>query len=116
MTETVVLYHNPRCSKSRAAKALLDEKGIGYDIVPYLDEPPTAADLRELLQRLGTDDPATIVRRKEPEFAELGLARAGTDEILHALATHPRLLERPIVVRGDRAVVARPPERLETLW
>ena len=104
------IWANPRCSKSRGAEQLLAEHGITPTRVLYLDEPPTRAQLEEVLAKLGTDDPRVLVRTGEPEYA--GLEDAGRDELLDALTHHPRLIERPVVVRGDRAVVARPPERL----
>jgi arsenate reductase len=104
------IWANPRCSKSRSAEQLLAEHGITPTRVLYLDEPPTRAQLEEVLAKLGTDDPRVLVRTGEPEY--VGLEEAGRDELLDALTHHPRLIERPVVVRGDRAVVARPPERL----
>lgn len=104
------IWANPRCSKSRGAEQLLAERGITPTRVLYLDEPPTPEQLEDVLAKLGTDDPRAITRTGEPEYA--GLEQAGRDELLDALSRHPRLIERPVVVRGDRAVVARPPERL----
>jgi arsenate reductase len=104
------IWANPRCSKSRGAEQLLAEHGITPTRVLYLDEPPSREQLEQVLTRLGTDDPRVLVRTSEPEYA--GLEHAGRDELLAALVTHPRLIERPVVQRGDRAVVARPPERL----
>jgi len=107
-----VLYANPSCSKSRGAEQLLAERGVEADVVRYLDEPPTVPALRALMAKLGIDDPRAMVRQGEPVFAELGLAEAAPDDVLAAVAEHPILLERPIFVVGDRAVIARPPERL----
>ena len=104
------IWANPSCSKSRGAEQLLAEHGITPSRVLYLDTPPSREQLEEVLRRLGTDDPRAITRTGEPEYA--GLEQAGRDELLDALAQHPQLIERPVVVRGDRAVVARPPERL----
>ncbi|HWG92770.1 MAG TPA: arsenate reductase (glutaredoxin) [Mycobacteriales bacterium] len=112
MTEPVTIWTNPRCSKSRGAEALLAERGVPVERVQYLDEPPSRAEVERVLGLLGTDDPRVLVRTGEPLYAELGLADAARDELLDALAAHPSLIERPVVVRGDRAVVARPPERL----
>jgi arsenate reductase len=105
-------YSNPDCSKCRTVSGILAERGVEADVVEYLRVPPDRAALARLLELLGTDDPATIVRRDEPAFAELGLDGAGRDVLLDAIAAHPELLQRPIVVVGDRAVVARPPERV----
>lgn len=112
MGERVTIWHNPRCSKSRGALALLTERGADPVVVRYLDEPPTRAELEDVLRRLGTDDPAVITRTGEARYRELGLATAGPAELLDALASNPALIERPIVLAGDRAVVGRPPERV----
>lgn len=106
------LFHNPKCSKSRAALALLQEKGVDVDIVTYLDTPPDEADFAALLDKLTT--PAiSAIRFGEDIAKELGLS-ADDDRDVAAwakiLAQHPRLLERPIAVVGERAVVGRPPE------
>ena len=108
------MYFNPRCSKCRTAEGLLQERGIDAEIVRYLDEPPTIDDLRRLMTLLGIDDPRAMMRTGEPYTQELQLARCRWRRraLLRAIAAHPILLERPIVVRGDRAVIARPPERL----
>jgi arsenate reductase len=114
--EPVTLWFQPRCSKARGARDLLAERNVETEIRPYLDEPPTVAELEDLLTKLGTDDPRSLVRTKEPVYRELGLADADRDDLLAAIVAHPILLERPIVVRGGRAVIARPPERLLELF
>jgi arsenate reductase len=106
------MYFNPRCSKSRTAEGLLQERGVDAEIVRYLDEPPSLDDLRRLMRLLSISDPREMMRTGEDVYKELQLADASGDELLDAITTHPILLERPIVVRGDRAVIARPPERL----
>ena len=113
MTATYVLYHNPRCSKSRGALELLQERGIQPRVVRYLDTPPDAGTLRGLVERLGIA-PRELLRTGEEEYASLGLAdpALGDAEIIAAMAEHPRLIERPILVRGERAVIGRPPERV----
>ncbi|MFV0278977.1 MAG: arsenate reductase (glutaredoxin) [Parahaliea sp.] len=104
------IYHNPRCSKSRATLALLQEHGVQPEVVLYLDNPPSKAALRKLLKQLGKK-PAELVRKGEVDYKTLGLgADSSADELLEAMASHPRLIERPIVVRGERAVLGRPPE------
>jgi arsenate reductase len=108
----VTIWHNPRCSKSRGALALLAELGVAADVVRYLDAAPSRARLEDVLRMLGTEDPRAIVRTGEAVYRELGLAGADRDTLLDALAAHPVLIERPIVISGDRAVVARPPELL----
>lgn len=110
--EPVTIWTNARCSKSRGAEQLLAVRGVPVERVQYLDTPPSRAELEDVLAKLGTGDPRVLVRTAEPLYAELGLAGAGRDALLDALAEHPRLIERPVVIVGDRAVVARPPERL----
>lgn len=109
----LTLYHNPRCSKSRAALALLQERGLQPQIVLYLDNPPSTADLRALLQRLGL--PAReLLRTGEEAYQQLQLADPSVPEasLLEAMHNHPKLIERPILVAGERAVIGRPPERV----
>ncbi len=112
----VTLYHNPRCSKSRATLALLRERDVELEVVEYLDTPLSRRELERLRDRLGR--PATEwVRRKESAFAEAGLsAESSEDEILAAIASHPILLERPIAVVGERARIGRPPEQVLELF
>jgi arsenate reductase (glutaredoxin) len=112
MSDGVTIWANPRCSKSRGAEALLTERGLEVERVLYLETPPSRAEIERVLGLLGTDDPRALVRTGEAAYRELHLADADRDGILDALTTHPELLERPVVIRGDRAVVARPPERL----
>lgn len=106
------LYVNYECSKCRSALAILDEKSVDAQYVRYLEEPPTLADLERLMRLLAIDDPRQMMRTGEAVYAELGLADASPAELLEAITKNPILLERPIFVVGDRAVIARPPERL----
>lgn len=106
------LYFHPSCSKCRTADSLLKERGIEATLVRYLERAPTVEELRVLMTRLGIDDPRDMMRTKEPVYSQLGLAEAAPDQLLEAIAAHPVLLERPIFVVGERAVVARPPDRL----
>jgi len=107
----VTIYHNPRCSKSRATLALLEERGIEPRIVRYLDSPPSAGELARILGLLGLA-PRDLLRRGEAEYRELGLADATlSDEALtRVMVEHPKLIQRPIVVSGERAAIGRPPE------
>lgn len=107
------LYHNPRCSKSRGALDLLRERGIEPEIVAYLEQPPSPAELRDLLALLRTG-PRALLRSGEAEYAELGLTDESLsgDALIAAMASHPRLIERPVFVHGGRAVIGRPPERV----
>ena len=107
------LYHNPRCSKSRGALELLTERGVAPAVVRYIEQPPTPDELREILRLLGL--PArSLLRTGEAEYRELGLGDASLDDdaLIEAMSRHPRLIERPIFVRGGRAVIGRPPERV----
>jgi arsenate reductase len=106
------IYVNASCSKCRTALSLLEAHDVKADTVRYLDEPPTVADLKRLMGQLGIDDPRLMMRRGEPVYAELGLDDHAGDALLEAIARHPILLERPIFVVGERAVIARPPERV----
>ncbi len=106
------LYVNYECSKCRSALAILDERAVEAEHVRYLEDAPTVADLERLMAMLGIDDPRAMMRTGEPVYAELGLDSADAAALLGAITRHPILLERPIFVVGDRAVIARPPERL----
>ena len=108
----VCVYFNPRCSKCHDARGLLEERGVEADYVRYLEDAPSTAELRRVMGLLGIDDPRAMMRTGEPLYAELGLQDADGEALLEAMADHPILIERPIVIRGDRAVIARPPERL----
>jgi arsenate reductase (glutaredoxin) len=106
------IYHNPRCSKSRATLSLLEERGIDLDIVEYLSSPPTEDEIRDLLERLELDA-SDIVRTGEPAFRESGLTKTSPpDELIALIAEAPIVLERPIVVVGDKARIGRPPEQV----
>jgi arsenate reductase len=106
------IYFNPSCSKCRSTLSILEEHGAEAEVVRYLDEPPTRADLERLMRLLGIGDPRLMMRTGEPVYAELGLAEQDGEALLNAITEQPILLERPIFVVGDRAVIARPPERL----
>jgi arsenate reductase len=110
-----VFLHNPRCSKSRAALELVREAGVELPVREYLRDPLSVDELRRVVQLLGVR-PIDIVRRGEPQYSALGLGDATPDdEVLRAMAEHPILIERPIVVRGERAVVGRPVETLRDI-
>ena len=111
-TPPVRIYHNQRCSKSRATCQLIAERGVTAEIIDYLATPPSREDLRTLLKMLGMR-PSELLRRGEAVFKEIYAGRSLSDEeSLDALVAHPILIERPIVVRGDRAVLGRSPERV----
>lgn len=112
----IVLYHNPACSKSRGAKQILEERSIDFDTVEYLKAPLAETDLRRILELV--DDPPAELVRKDANFRELGLSAADyktADAVVGLLLEHPKLMQRPVVVRGERAVIARPSEKVEDL-
>ena len=107
----VTIYHNPRCTKSRQAMAVADELGVEVDVVRYLDDPPDAATLRTIVDKL--DGPVDRLVRRD-RWDELGVTEndvATADAVVEVLARHPQLLERPLLVTRDRAVIGRPTER-----
>ncbi len=112
---SIVVWHNPRCSKSRAGVKYLEEKGVDFSIVKYLDTPPSAEEIRAVLAKLGI--PAReLMRTKEAIYKELNLKEVHDESaLIAAMAEHPKLIERPVVIHGDKAVVARPAERIETI-
>ena len=109
----VTIYHNPRCSKSRQALAELTGAGVEHDVVPYLKTPLDRETLAALLVIL-EDEPSALVRR-DPKFKELGLTTSDVqtaEQVVDVLAAHPELMERPVLVKGDRAIIGRPTERV----
>ncbi len=110
----VQIYHNPRCSKSRQTLELIRSKGIEPKIHLYLENAPSENELEGIVGKLGISV-FDLVRRKEELFKELGLESANEKILFRALAAHPRLIERPIVVVGDKAVLGRPPENVNEL-
>ena len=105
---SVTIYHNPKCSKSRQTLALLQENGVEPAIIEYLKTPPSAAELKAVLEKLGKE-PRDVLRTKEAKEEGINNELEG-DALIAAIVAHPRALERPIVVNGDRAAVGRPPE------
>lgn len=111
----VTIYHNPKCSKSRAALAILQERGIEPKVIEYLKTPPSADELRAIIAKLGIA-PADLVRRGEQVYKDLHAGKTLTDtQWIEAMVADPILIERPIVVRGKRAVLGRPPENVAQL-
>lgn len=103
------IWHNPRCSKSRATLALIEEAGITPTIRRYLDDAPSESEIREVLALLGI--PAEkLVRKGEALFKELGLKDADEDTLIKAMAENPKLVERPVVIKDGKAALGRPPE------
>ncbi len=115
--ERVTVYHNPSCGKSRGALDILRERGVACDVVEYLKEPLDRRTFERFLQLLA-GPPADLVR-KDKRFKELGLderAYVTREQVVSVLLQHPELMERPVVVKGDRAVIARPSERVLELF
>ncbi|WP_146394371.1 arsenate reductase (glutaredoxin) [Allorhodopirellula solitaria] len=110
------IYHNPRCAKSRAAVELLESRGIEFDIVKYLDDPPNEKELRAIVKMLGIS-PEKLVRKGEKLFKELGLGgKSLTDaQWIEVMVEHPKLIERPIVIHGAKAAIGRPTENIESI-
>ena len=109
---SVTIYHNPRCSKSRQTLALLEENGVTPDIILYLENPPSTATLEALIKALKLSSARDMMRTKETTYKELSLADASEDALIDAMSEHPILMERPIVVNGDKAAIGRPPENV----
>ena len=108
----VTVWFNPQCSKCRGADALLSAHGVPAHKIHYLDDPPSREELVRVLGLLDAEDPRAMMRTQERLYGELGLDSADDDALIDAMAEHPELIERPIVIREDHAVVARPPELL----
>ena len=108
----LTVWFNPNCSKCRTVEGILAERGVDANYVRYLEQTPTRAEIEAVLTLLGTDDPRTIMRTGEAVYEELGLAAADRDALLDAMVANPILIERPIVIHGERAVVGRPPENV----
>lgn len=114
---TVQIYHNPRCSKSRQALSLLEQQGVDIDVTLYLETPPDTASLSELLQLLGMSA-RDLMRKGEDVYKELKLDNLELSEadLVQAMVDYPKLIERPIIIRDGKALVARPPEKLLELF
>jgi arsenate reductase len=115
--DTPTIFHNPQCSKSRQAKEVLEDSGVRFELVEYLKAPPSRADLERIVDLI-EDPPAALVRSGDPKFKALGLTKGDYTtkaEVVDLLVEHPELMERPVVVAGDRAVIGRPTERVNAL-
>jgi arsenate reductase len=114
---TYEIWHNPRCSKSRQTLARLQAAGIEPKIRLYLEDPPSKTALKKVLRLLGMDHPRALMRTKEAVYKELGLAKVeGKEALLEAMVEHPKLIERPVVIKdGKEAVLGRPPEAVDAL-
>ncbi|AHK15464.1 MAG: arsenate reductase (glutaredoxin) [Alcanivorax sp.] len=109
----ITIYHNPRCSKSRETLALLEEQGITPVIVEYLKDIPSAETLRDVLTKLGLT-PRQLLRTKEDDYKALNLSDTSLsdDALIEAMCAHPKLIERPIVIKGKNARIGRPPQQV----
>lgn len=117
MTKKVTIYHNPRCSKSRETLQLLEEIKITPEVIHYLDTAPSVKELKTLLKALGFDDARKLMRTKEEIYKTLKLAdETSQDALIQAMHENPKLIERPIVVVGDKARLGRPPEQVKELF
>ncbi len=112
MMKKMTIYHNPRCSKSREALSILQDKEIDLKIVEYLQTPLNAAQIKALLKQSQLK-PIDIIRTKEECFCKLGLSKGSTDaELIKAMTENPILIERPIVTDGEKTIIGRPPENI----
>jgi len=109
---SVTIWHNPRCSKSRQGLALLEESDAEATVVKYLNTPPSTAEIQEVLRKLGI--PARdLMRTKEAIYKELGLKEVDDEEkLIEAMAEHPKLIERPVLIMEDKAIIGRPPAKV----
>ena len=113
----IKIYHNPRCSKSRQTKAILDEENLDYETIEYLNSPPSEKELKAILKMLGKS-PLEVIRAGETQFKELGLSKKderSDDEWITIMVENPKLIERPIVINGTQAALGRPPEDVRNI-
>ena len=105
------IYHNPRCSKSRQALSLLEEKGISPEVILYLEKTPSKDDLKEILKKLGISADQ-LLRKNEADYKAHIKGVADEDKLIELMLAYPKVIERPIIIKDDRAVIGRPPEAL----
>lgn len=111
--DSIKIWHNPRCSKSRDSLKLLEEKGIEAEVVKYLVETPTKEELEEMLTMLGLNSARELMRTKEAIYKELNLKEESSEEaLIIAMVDHPKLIERPIVIKGNKAAIGRPIQKV----
>ena len=111
--DSIKIWHNPRCSKSRDSLKLLEEKGIEAEVVKYLVETPTKEELEEMLSMLGLNSARELMRTKEAIYKELNLKEESSEEaLITAMVEHPKLIERPIVIKGNKAAIGRPIQKV----
>ena len=113
--QDIIIWHNPRCSKSRSALAYLDKKGIIPTVVKYMDEIPNEERIKEILTFLNIE-PRSLMRTKEEIYSKLNLKDEESDEkLIKAMTQNPKLIERPVIINGDKAVIARPLENIDKI-
>ena len=112
-----IIYHNPRCSKSRQTLEILNRQDVSTEVVLYLENPPSTEEVASILQKLGLD-PRDVIRKGEEEYKLLNLKDQSLteNELITFMSENPKLIERPIVVKGDKAVIGRPPENVLSLF
>ena len=111
---SIKIWHNPRCSKSREALALLEEEDVEKEVVKYLETNPDKQSIKNILQMLGFSSARELMRTKETIYKELQLKDENDEEkLIEAMVQHPKLIERPIIIKGDKAIIARPPSRVQ---
>ena len=115
--DNYILYHNPRCSKSRQTLSIMNENNVNIKIIEYLKDPPTVKELEDISKKLAIP-PMDFIRKKEPAFMELGLNKYNfsDSQLCAIMSKNPKLIERPIVIRGENAVIGRPPENVIELF
>lgn len=108
------IYHNPRCSKSRQTLKLIEDAGKAVETILYIEQPLNEAEISDLLLKLGFEEARALMRKGEAIYKELGLKDESRESaLIAAMAAHPKLIERPIVVNGDQAILGRPPENVQ---
>jgi len=113
MTADVTIYFNPKCSKCRLSIEILEKEGQHAEVIEYLNTPPDAGTLKSILDMLGME-PRDLIRKHEKEYAEAGLDNPdlSREQLINAMIEHPRLIERPIVIKNGKAIIGRPPEKI----
>ncbi|WP_297732118.1 arsenate reductase (glutaredoxin) [uncultured Maricaulis sp.] len=117
MTDSTIIWHNPRCSKSRQTLALLEARGGELEVRDYMDDTPSVAELKAVMKKLGFVSAHEWLRKAEADYRELGLKAVEDEEALFkAMTEYPKLIERPVVIYGDKAMIGRPPEQVLELF
>lgn len=117
MTDSTTIWHNPRCSKSRQTLALLEARGGELIVRDYMEDTPSVKELKAMMKKLGFTSAHEWLRKSEPVYRDLGLKAVEDEEALFkAMTQHPKLIERPVVIYGDRAMIGRPPEHVLELF